>query len=131
MRVLVCGSRDYQNTDRIYTVLGGLYVNYTAMGGMEFVIVEGGAAGADRIAQQWARYVIDQTNNFGQVKLETYPADWRQYGKSAGYLRNVQMLEEGKPHLVCAFFSSQERSRGTAMMVNLARVAGVDVWEHF
>lgn len=129
MRVLVCGSRDYQNVGRVHTILNGLYLSYIDYGGTEFVVIEGGATGADRLAQQWANTSI--LNGHDRIKLETYPADWNQYGKRAGYLRNVQMLEEGKPHLVCAFFSSPERSRGTAMMVELARTANVDVWEHF
>jgi hypothetical protein len=44
------------------------------------------------------------------------------------YLRNVQMLEEGHPDLVLAFSDNLEESKGTAMMVKLAKDAGVPVY---
>ena len=55
--------------------------------------------------------------------LDVYPADWERYGLSAGYRRNRQMLEEGKPDLVVAF----PGGKGTNMMVDIARKAGVPV----
>jgi hypothetical protein len=50
---------------------------------------------------------------------------WNKCGIGAGYFRNVQMLEEGKPDLVVAFLGG----KGTAMMVKIARAAGVEVRE--
>lgn len=57
------------------------------------------------------------------IRVEEYPADWARFGKSAGYLRNKQMLEEGKPDLVVAF----PGGRGTANMIAIAMKAGVKV----
>lgn len=55
-----------------------------------------------------------------------FPADWAQYGKRAGYLRNAKMLEEGKPDLALAFFDDSP-CVGTHMMCRLAEDAGVEV----
>ncbi len=59
------------------------------------------------------------------VQSKEYPAQWEKYGRRAGYLRNKQMLEEGKPELVIAFPGGV----GTRMMVQLAKTAGVEVIE--
>lgn len=59
--------------------------------------------------------------------VESYPADWKRYGRAAGPIRNRQMLEEGKPDLIIAFHSNLAESRGTANMVKIARKAGIEV----
>lgn len=81
------------------------------------IIIQGGARGADRAADEWA--IINW------VPLETYLPDWDKYRKAAGPIRNKQMLDEGKPDVVIAF----PGGRGTANMVSLAKKAGVEVVE--
>lgn len=83
----------------------------------ELTIIQGGAKGADTIAADFA------TVNW--LSEEEYPADWEQHGKAAGFIRNKQMLEEGKPDLVIAF----PGGKGTANMVELAKKAGIPVEE--
>ena len=56
---------------------------------------------------------------------EVYPANWEEFGKRAGLIRNARMLTEGKPERVLAF----PGGRGTADMVSRAREAGVEVCE--
>lgn len=106
MRVLVCGGRDYKNRDRVDQVL-----NYLPK--KDLVIIQGNAPGADYLAKEWARE--------NGVQCESYPADWQQYGRKAGYIRNKQMLEEGKPDLVIAF----PGGAGTNMMTSLSMNAGI------
>lgn len=106
MRVLVCGGRDYKNRDRVDQVL-----NYLPK--KDLVIIQGDAPGADYLAKEWARE--------NSVECLSFPADWQQYGKRAGYIRNTQMLEEGKPDLIIAF----PGGKGTDMMVMLSESAGV------
>jgi UDP-N-acetylmuramoylalanine-D-glutamate ligase len=57
--------------------------------------------------------------------LEVYPADWKLHGKSAGHIRNQQMLDESKPDIVIAF----PGGRGTANMIKRAKKAGVEVFQ--
>ena len=87
-----------------------------------FVVIAGGAHGADRCAADWARAQLPSTDF--PVVLDEMPADWDQLGKRAGYVRNVRMLDEGKPDVVFAF-REQGDSPGTDMMIDLARAAAV------
>ena len=61
------------------------------------------------------------------IEVRGFPADWDKYQKRAGFIRNSQMLNEGKPHAVAAFPGGV----GTRMMVGLARRAGVPVREFY
>jgi YspA, cpYpsA-related SLOG family len=84
--------------------------------GME-AIVEGGATGADNWAHVWAA-----TNG---IPSQAFPADWRKYGRGAGPIRNMEMLETAKPFCVIAF----PGGAGTEHMKTIARDAGITVYE--
>ena len=116
MRVLICGSRDYTNrlliTERLCALQDEGYDT----------LIEGEARGADTIAKL-AGEALGMT-------ILPFPANWDKYGKRAGYLRNQQMLDEGHPDLVVAFYSRPAKSRGTQMMVDIARKACVPVVEY-
>lgn len=128
MRVLVCGSRTWvdppaDDPRAISRQLDSTLEEWLIFAdvGEEMVVIEGGATGADRCARLWAIQ--------NDLTCETFPADWEKHGKRAGYVRNAQMLEEGKPHLVLAFVDKPlAESKGTAMMVDLARKAGVQTY---
>jgi hypothetical protein len=119
MRVLVCGSRSFIEQGVVSAVLDGVRMGIGD--DPEFVVIEGGALGADRCARVWARAWYQQ--------LETFPADWAKHGKAAGPIRNQQMLKEGKPDVVWAFVDKPlAESRGTADMVRIARYVGVPTY---
>ena len=113
-RVLICGSRDYADRAKMVSIMSNLSPRVT--------IIEGGARGADtmarNIAEMWGWEVIE------------YPANWKKFGISAGSMRNKQMLDEGKPDLVLAFYASKEKSKGTKNMVEQAKRVGVRVIEY-
>lgn len=109
MRILVCGGRDFKDRNLVYQAL----IDY--MLEENITIIHGAASGADSLANTWAKAF--------NHKIESYPANWNKYGKRAGYIRNTQMLNEGKPDLVVAF----PGGKGTQMMINLAEAAGVPV----
>ena len=109
MRVIVCGSRTWDDADVIRERLDRLPADVT--------IVQGGARGADRIAWMWA--------GEAGVAFETYPADWDGDGRAAGPIRNQKMLDSGAD-LVIAFRSEGE-SRGTDHMCSIAARRGVPV----
>ncbi len=79
------------------------------------IIIEGGAKGADELARSWAR--------INSVPCYTYRADWDQYGKAAGSIRNQTMLDDGKPDRVLAF----PGGTGTADMVRRAKKANLPI----
>ena len=110
-RVLVCGSRDWQDIHAIRMRLVTLPPSS--------VIVHGGAVGADRIAAFLAE-------DFG-FTVEEYKADWNRYGKPAGIIRNIEMLDT-RPDLVVAFH--RNNSRGTLHTITEARKRGILVEVH-
>ena len=104
MRVLVCGGRDYTSLSRVCIELDKLDPKPTLL-----------ISGAEQLAEQWAKE--------NKIPTRLFPADWDIYGKRAGYLRNVKMLEEGNPDLVVAF----PGGKGTNMMVSIAQSADIPV----
>lgn len=123
MRVLVCGSRTWKDREAIFGALQILHnelVLSTGTFNPEIVVIDGAADGADQLAFECAKVL--------ELKSERYPAEWRKYGKAAGPIRNKQMLDEGKPDLVLAFWDG--KSRGTANMVELAKRYGKPVIIH-
>lgn len=110
MRVLVCGDRNWTDRTLIRDRLSQLPTGT--------VIVQGGARGADRLAEQVA-------DDLGFV-VENYPAEWDKYGRSAGPIRNREMLDT-RPHLVIAFHDDLSKSKGTKDCVNEARNRNITV----
>lgn len=105
MIVLVCGGRDFTDAAQIDEVLSGMDAT---------LIIDGGATGADQLANFWA---IARG-----ISTRTFYADWSK-GLAAGPARNQQMLTEGQPDVVVAFAGG----KGTADMVRRARKAHVMV----
>lgn len=114
MRLLVCGDRNWTDREYLYESLDAVHSSY----GVE-VVIEGEARGADILGRFWAK---DRG-----IPVQPYPADWDQYKKAAGPIRNREMLNDGKPDAVIAFHPDILNSKGTRDMVNVARKAGVPV----
>lgn len=131
MRVIVCGSRNYNRTGTIHMILDGLYAKY----GDDLYVVQGGAPGADTIALEWCKAKwLGRDFRHGW----TYPAEWDKYIRKekwrAGHERNQRMLEEGlleypdEPRAVFAFkddFDWSLSKGGTEQMVRIAKEAGI------
>jgi len=83
---------------------------------LDFIIC-GGATGADAMALQ---YAIEKN-----IEHHVFMANWVKHGRSAGPIRNQQMITEGKPDIVIAF----PGGKGTADMVRRAKLCGVKVYE--
>jgi hypothetical protein len=115
LKVLVCGSRDWNDADAIRDRLALIpYVQPEVP-----LVIHGAARGADQMADDAARSL--------GMSVKRFPADWEQHGKRAGILRNLAMLDE-RPDLVLAF--QRDGSRGTQHTINEARRRGisVEVW---
>ena len=115
-RVLVCGGRDYSGYDRLRRVLEAVHEG-ARNAGKVLVIIHGNARGADLLADQYAREK--------SLKVLSFPADWRNHGRSAGPIRNRLMLTDGQPHVIIAF----KGGNGTADMIRQGKKAGVPVHE--
>lgn len=108
-RILICGDRNW--TDRAVI---RAFLEHRAEQGI--VVVHGAARGADTIAGEEAEGLGFQ--------VEAYPADWEKYGKKAGPIRNLQMLDT-KPDEVWAFHDNLALSKGTAHTVREAARRGI------
>jgi hypothetical protein len=117
MIVIVAGSRsieDYRTVCRAITESGFAIT----------LLVSGGAQGVDSLGEKWA---LDN-----RVPIKRFPADWKRYGRRAGFVRNALMSEFACSHaeqhggagLVAVWDGT---SRGTEMMIDLARKAGIQV----
>lgn len=113
MRVLVCGGRNFNDRNAVYSALNEISAKKRI-----HEIISGMAPGADTLALDWA--------NENMIQSHRFPADWKGHGRAAGPLRNQKMLDEGKPHFVLAF----PGGRGTADMIRKAKLAGVPVIVH-
>lgn len=109
MRVLICGDRNWTDYKRIYKEVQKL--------SDDDLVIHGAAQGADTLGSLAARR--------RGLMVQAFPAQWERYGRSAGPIRNQQMLDEGKPDVVWAFHPNIDVSRGTADMIARARKAGV------
>ena len=80
-----------------------------------FLIVSGGAAGADSLGEKWA--------NENHVKTLIHRPDWDHYGKRAGFIRNELIVADSD--LIIAFWDGM--SRGSEHSINLAKKEGKEV----
>lgn len=124
MRVIVTGSRDWPGLNwQMQQALSGVLMLSIARG-ETLTIVEGGAKGVDTYAHLWAR-----TRRGMGVISETHPADWDQFGKAAGPIRNREMANLGA-HLCLAFLYEPDGkvSKGTRDMMRQADIAQIPVF---
>lgn len=110
-RVIIAGGRNFSDYKLLKATMDKLLVNITD----EITVVCGQAKGADTLGEQ---YVKEKG-----YAVAYYPADWKQYGKRAGYLRNEQMARNADA--LVAFWNGE--SRGTKSMIDLAKRYGLKV----
>lgn len=110
-KILICGDRNWNDYWVIYDVLSKLDRN--------LIIIHGAARGADTMAGIIAK-------NLGFKDVISFPAKWTKYGKSAGPIRNRQMLNEN-PDLVIAFHNDIENSKGTKDCIEEAEKRNIQV----
>lgn len=108
-RIIVCGSRGWEDYQAMRRVLQGLEPG-------EDTIVHGGAHGADRMAGEIAA-------DLG-LGVEVHVANWEANGKAAGFIRNEHMAKLGAD--ACLAFWDGE-SPGTKHMMDTAAKHGIRV----
>jgi hypothetical protein len=107
MKVLVCGSRDWDNVSLIEDELKKIKITK---------LISGGARGADKIAENYALK--------NSIQTEIYYPDWNKYGKYAGPKRNEDMVKS-IPDIILAF--QKDKSRGTQNTIDLGRKYGIHI----
>ena len=107
-QVIIAGSRFFADYDKL-AFLCDNFLRKNVMS-RKITILSGGAQGSDTLGEQYA-----QAKGYG---LKRFPADWEQYGKAAGPIRNAQMAKVADA--LIAFWDGN--SRGTQNMIDLARL---------
>jgi len=133
-RVLVTGSRDWEDVPAIHRVLDTLLAEHGTL-----TLVHGACrTGADKIAHDWGleRYYA---TSYGAVIVDPHPADWRPDGvfdKSAGFKRNAAMVALGADLCLCFLMPCSDSrcriavehgSHGASHCADLAEKAGIPV----
>ncbi len=101
MRVIIAGSRCACSMQELETAIRKSRFKITT-------VISGAARGADRLGERWAEQ--------HGIPIERYPADWDEYGKAAGHIRNKEMAECADA-LIALWDGT---SRGTENMIVLA-----------
>jgi hypothetical protein len=82
--LIIAGGRDF--TD--YAMMEKAFAKFMAgIQDTELTIISGTAGGADRLGERIAK-------EYGLPLLQM-PANWDKHGRSAGYIRNAEMAEQG------------------------------------
>lgn len=122
MRIIVTGSRDYDNPTAVFAALWR-HMDTCVTGRDRLRIVHGGCkTGADVFATDWYSAVMCGRSVASAHLLmpEVHPADWTQYGLKAGPIRNESMARAGAD-LCIGFLKTGAKNKGTAGMLDLAR----------
>ena len=107
-KVIVAGGRDFSDIYKMHDV----FEEELNKGD---IVVSGLARGADIMA-------CDMADEFG-LETEVFPANWKEHGKGAGFIRNTQMAEVADR--LIAFWDG--RSKGTKHMINTAKKQNLDI----
>lgn len=83
MKIIVAGSRDFTDFEKVRRELDDFLCKYQSLD--KFEIVSGHARGADTLGEEYAA--------LRGLKLKLFPAKWKQHGKAAGPIRNIQMAK--------------------------------------
>jgi hypothetical protein len=116
IKILICGSRSFTDENYFNKYLTHFFNYIKSKTDEELIIVSGKAKGPDSFAIDFAI-----KNN---IKLEEYPADWDKYGKSAGFIRNKEMVSVS--NITIAFFDGI--SKGTKDSIELSEKKGIPVF---
>ena len=109
MKVIIAGGRDFNDYELLKKTCDKILSNQT-----DVEIVSGGARGVDALGE---RYAKEKGYN-----LKIFLANWDEYGKRAGYLRNTEMGEYADG--LIAFWNGE--SRGTKHMIDIATEKGLN-----
>lgn len=119
LRIIVCGGRHFNDYERLKDEIDKVIAKFNRYV-HEIEIVSGHCAGADQLGEQYARE--------RGYPCKVFPANWEKHGRSAGPIRNSEMIQyasEVNVPIVVAFVSP--RSKGTKDTVRKAQKKGFKV----
>ena len=112
MKIAVVGSRNFKDKDLfIEEMINFEYQTYSVDSSI-ISYISGGARGVDT----WAKEFADGCTR----GIKVIKPDWNKHGKKAGFLRNIDIINEAD--FVMAFWDGE--SKGTKHSIDLAIKAG-------
>lgn len=124
-RIIIAGGRDFDDYELLRKVVNyittKLLTHNVVFSPYDMVIVSGCAKGADTLCKRFA----DEHGH----QIIKFPADWEQYGKRAGCVRNAEMAKYAVADdcygVLVAFWDG--KSKGTGHMIDTAKRYGLEV----
>lgn len=114
MKLAISGSRHYNNYEEFSQIL----YHFLHRNLLECIIT-GDATGADSLAEKFSI-----RNN---IPIKIFRADWKKYGKSAGPIRNKEIISDAT-HLL-AFPS--KFGKGTQNTIDHAKNKGIPIYVYY
>lgn len=108
--VIIAGGRDFNDYELLKRKCDYYLSNLDTD---NIIIISGGARGADSLGERYAKEK--------GYELDSHPADWNKYGKSAGYRRNKEMVDIASA-AICFWNGS---SKGTKHTIDLCKEKGI------
>ena len=119
-RIIICGGRHFDDYSRLESVMNDVMSKIAPWRDV-IEIVSGHCEGADQLGELYA------SNH--DLPCKVFPAQWEKYGRSAGPIRNSEMVNyasEAEMPVVVAFRSP--RTKGTNDTVKKAEKHGFKVF---
>ncbi|MBS9525908.1 DUF2493 domain-containing protein [Litoribacter alkaliphilus] len=110
MKVIIAGGRTFQDYPLLLAKCDEALKLHS-----EIEIVSGTAKGTDQLGERYAKEK--------GYTVRKFPADWKRFGKRAGYLRNEEMAKYADA--LIAFWDGE--SKGTGHMIDLAKKHGLKI----
>lgn len=109
-RIIIAGSRTFNNYEYVKKILDMVIGHID-----KAIILSGSARGVDKLGEQYAKEK--------GYRIWMHEADWDNHGKSAGPIRNSQMVTQATQ----AIFFWDGKSKGTRDCINKAFKKGIPV----
>jgi hypothetical protein len=115
VKYIIAGSRTIPNSiesrKKFFNLIDSLNLNNIDL------ILSGMANGADTLGEYYALA--------NSIDVEYHPANWNEYGKSAGYRRNVEMANNADALILIW----DGKSKGSGHMKRIAQEKGLTIYE--
>ena len=108
-KVIIAGGRDFHDFPTLCVTMDNLLKEKVRT--CKITIISGGARGADTLGERYAKL-----RNLTVIRMK---ADWKKYGRTAGFVRNGDMLNRADG-VVCFW---DKRSKGTLHMIDITNEA--------
>jgi hypothetical protein len=114
MKIIIAGGRDFTDYALLKQKCGKILQRQT-----KIEIISGTARGADSLGEKYAKEM--------GYKVTRYFPNWKEHGKSAGIIRNIQMAENADACIV--FWDGN--SRGTKHMTGITKKPSAKIMKKF